>query len=150
MHSLATIGYEQTDLADFIGALTSAAVRQLIDIREVPISRKRGFSKRALSEALNAVGISYAHIKALGDPKPGREAARRGDRDGFLAIYHAHLSTSAAAVALEEAQVLAGRSMSCLMCFERDYFDCHRTVVAEALANRAGFEIRHLTVALPA
>jgi uncharacterized protein (DUF488 family) len=147
MRSLATIGYEQTGLADFIVALTGAGVKQLIDVREVPISRKRGFSKYALSEALGAAGISYAHFKALGDPKPGREAARRGDRASFLAIYHAHLATADATAALEEAGTLAANAMSCLMCFERDYLDCHRNVVAEALADRAGFKIRHLRAA---
>jgi uncharacterized protein (DUF488 family) len=147
MRSLATIGYEQSGLADFIVALTAAGVKQLIDVREVPISRKRGFSKRVLSEALYAVGISYTHLRALGDPKPGREAARRGDQAKFLRIYHAHLATADATEALDEAEALAVTALSCLMCFERDYLDCHRNLIAKALADRGEFEIQHLKVA---
>jgi hypothetical protein len=47
----------------------------LIDVRDVPLSRKPGFSKSALQANLEAHGIAYVHLKGLGDPKPGREAA---------------------------------------------------------------------------
>lgn len=147
MRTLATIGYEQTSLAEFIQALTGAGVRQLIDVREVPISRKRGFSKRALAEALSSAGIAYSHMRALGDPKPGREAARRGDHRAFREIYSAHLASEDAMAALDEASSLAKAALSCLMCFERDYLDCHRNMIAVTLASREGFEVRHLKAA---
>lgn len=147
MRTLATIGYEQTSLAEFIRALTGAGVEQLIDVREVPISRKRGFSKRALAEALSTAGIAYAHMKALGDPKLGREAARRGDHQAFHAIYSEHLTSEEAKAALDETRALATAALSCLMCFERDYLSCHRNLIADALADREGFEVRHLKAA---
>lgn len=146
MRSLATIGYERATLPDVINALTVAGVRQLIDVRAVPISRKRGFSKHALSAALNVAGIGYTHCKALGNPKAGREAARRGDRHGFLSIYGEHLATAEARAALDEAVTLASNIVSCLMCFEREYVDCHRSLIAAALAEREGFQIQHLAV----
>ena len=146
MRTLATIGYEQASLAEFIGALAGAGVKQLIDVREVPISRKQGFSKRALAEALGAAGIGYAHMRALGDPKPGREAARRGDYNAFRAIYSAHLASDDAKTALDETGALAAVAPSCLMCFERDYLTCHRNMIADVLADREGFAVRHLTV----
>ena len=144
MRTLATIGYEQTSLDDFIGALTGAGVQQIIDVREVPISRKRGFSKRALADALGSAGIGYAHIKALGGPKPGRDAARRGDLVTFRRIYNTHLASDEAKAALDQAGAMAASMPSCLMCFERDYVDCHRQIVAAALAERDGFQVRHL------
>jgi hypothetical protein len=96
--SLATIGYEGALLDHFIATLKSSSVRLLIDVRELPISRRKGFGKTALSTALEATNIGYLHLKGLGDPKPGREAARAGDYARFLKVFRAHMLTSAAQV----------------------------------------------------
>jgi hypothetical protein len=74
-HSFYAIGYEGSVLEDFVATLRSAGVETLIDVRDVPLSRKPGFSKSALQANLEAHGIAYVHLKGLGDPKPGREAA---------------------------------------------------------------------------
>ena len=143
---LFTIGYEGADLADFLATLTACGVAQVIDIRDVPISRKRGFSKNALSDALAAIGIAYVYFKELGDPKPGREAARRGEFAVFRKIYGQHLKNPDARAALAAAAQTAGEAVSCLMCFERANEHCHRTIVAVALAEKAGFAVKHLGV----
>ena len=70
-----TIGYEATTMADFLSALTGAGVQRVIDVRALPLSRRPGFSKSSLAAALNEVGIDYVHLKALGTPKEGRDAA---------------------------------------------------------------------------
>ena len=148
MHAkqLFTIGYEGADLADFLATLTACGVAQVIDIRDVPISRKQGFSKNALSDALAAKGIAYVHLKELGDPKPGREAARRGEFAAFRKIYGQHLKDPDAQAALNVAAQIAGETVSCLLCFERAPEHCHRTIVGAALAEKAGFAIKHLGV----
>jgi uncharacterized protein (DUF488 family) len=64
----------------------ATSVRLLIDVRELPTSRRKGFAKSALSSALAAADIGYLHLKGLGDPKPGRDAARAGDYAGFLKV----------------------------------------------------------------
>jgi len=56
-----TIGYEGADLDLFLGTLVKAGISHVIDVRDVPASRKRGFSKNALAAALNAQGIAYTH-----------------------------------------------------------------------------------------
>lgn len=145
-----TIGYEGTDLASFLAKLASARVRQVIDVRELPVSRKRGFSKLALTAALAENGIHYLHLRDLGDPKPGREAARRGDHRGFLRIYTRHLAGPAAQTALAEATRQATAVRSCLLCFERDHEGCHRSIVADAIVAVTGIEVTHLSVAPPA
>jgi uncharacterized protein (DUF488 family) len=76
--TLYTIGFEGADIAQFLGTLVACEIEQVLDIREVPVSRKPGFSKSSLQMALDAIGIRYCHLKALGDPKRGREAMRRG------------------------------------------------------------------------
>ena len=145
-----TIGYEGTDLASFLAQLASAGIRQVIDVRELPLSRKRGFSKSALAAALADNGIHYLHLRDLGDPKPGREAARRGDHAGFLRIYRRHLAGTAAQIALAEATRQAAAVRSCLLCFERDHEGCHRSIVADAMTAATGIEVTHLRVAPPA
>jgi uncharacterized protein (DUF488 family) len=143
---LSTIGYEGAELADFLATLSAYGVAQVIDVRDVPVSRKPGFSKRALAGALAAKGIAYVHIKELGDPKPGRDAARRGEFATFRKIYCHHLKGTDAQAALSFAARLAAETISCLLCFERAHEHCHRTIVAKALSEREGFIVRHLWV----
>jgi uncharacterized protein (DUF488 family) len=99
-----------------------------------------------VADALAASDISYVHIKQLGDPKPGREAARRGEFGTFRKIYRKHLNSPDAQAALKIAAQLAGEMPSCLLCFERAHPGCHRSIVAEALRKKADFTIAHLEV----
>ena len=128
-----TIGYEGTDIERFIAALQGAHVEVLADVRAVTVSRKAGFSKNGLRARLAEAGIEYVHLGSLGDPKPGREAARAGKYDEFRAIYGKHLATDDAQVALFTLAHLASDRKTCLMCFEREPSECHRTIVARAI-----------------
>lgn len=145
---LATIGYEAADLADFIATLRAASVTCLIDIRELAISRRRGFAKRALSAALTDAGIGYVHLRGLGDPKAGRQAARAGDAARFRHVFTRHMRTEIAQVDLRRAADLVAEGGACLMCFERDHSACHRTIVAQALSDTVPATIRHLGVSI--
>ncbi len=140
------IGYEGSTIEDFVATLKLADVQVLLDIRDVPVSRKRGFSKRALAETLEGAGVRYTHLRDLGDPKPGREAARRGDMHAFERIFRTHLEGREAQEALEKAIDIISGARACLLCFERDHSVCHRAIVAEEMANREAFQIRHLGV----
>jgi hypothetical protein len=66
------VGYEGQELDEFLSSLVGLGVRTLVDVRLTPISRKRGFSKRALAEAAESVGIEYEHLRSLGNPKDNR------------------------------------------------------------------------------
>ena len=144
--SLFTIGYEGAVIKDFIETLRAFDIKVLVDIREVPVSRKRGFSKNALAQALEQVKIRYVHLRDLGDPKPGREAARRGDMSAFEQIFREHIRTDKALKALEQARGIAYEGRACLLCFERDHSSCHRNIVAEEMLGHEINEIRHLDV----
>lgn len=146
---LFTIGYEGVEIADFLTTLADHGITQVIDVRDVPVSRKRGFSKNRLREALGGHGIEYLHLKGLGDPKQGRDAARAGRFAAFRAIYERHLETAVALAAMETACTAAVREISCLLCFERSYENCHRSIVANRLAANGKFDIRHITVQSP-
>ena len=122
-----TIGYEGATQAGMIAALRAAEVGRVIDVRAVPLSRKPGFSKNALAAGLAEAGIDYVHLKALGTPPAGREAARKGRIDVFERVYAAQLDTPEAAAEAARLIALAEETPSALLCFERDPARCHRT-----------------------
>lgn len=141
MPSLFTIGYEGKTLEEFLGALTDAGVRRLIDVRAVAASRRPGFSKTALSGALAERGISYLHLRPLGTPAAGREAARAGRIAELRDIYAGQLETPEAALAMEQALEAATDAPSALLCYEREAPDCHRSMLAERMIARMPFEV---------
>jgi len=141
---LATVGYEGASLEGLIAALQAGDVDMVLDVREVPWSRRREFAKGSLSEALAQAGIGYLHRKALGTPKPGRDAAKAGDRDSFARILASQLDSAEGQAALMEAAALARQGRLCLLCYEHDPRQCHRSEVAARLAALAPLEIRHL------
>jgi len=100
-----TIGYEGATQPELVAALRQAGVERVIDVRAVPMSRKPGFSKNVLAAGLREAGIDYVHLKALGTPPAGREAARKGRWAEMNRIYAAQLDTPEAAA--EAAQMIA-------------------------------------------
>ena len=127
---LYTVGYQGCQIDDFISALRQRQVEVLVDVRELPLSRKRGFSKRSLSESLNSSGIAYEHWRPLGSPKPLRlELRATGDWDAFADSFVDHLKENSDT--LQELVAQVSNRRSCLMCFEADPQDCHRSLVAE-------------------
>lgn len=143
---VATIGYERASLADFVATLKLAGIDVLVDIRDRAQSRRPGFSKSSISEALTAEGIRYLHMRELGDPKEGREAARRGDFVRFREIFGRVMQSSQAKEAIKNLEELAISKSICLMCFERDQTTCHRKIVADRLEKTLGLKARHLGV----
>lgn len=145
MKKLWTIGYEKAGVPDFIASLQAAKVKTLIDVREVANSRRAGFSKKALAASLDEAGIAYVHMKALGTPKAGREAARRGDVKTMHRIFEARLAEPESRLALAETAALAKKGRVCLMCLEHDWRDCHRSIVADKLQQEFGLSPAHLS-----
>jgi uncharacterized protein (DUF488 family) len=143
---LVTIGYEATDLSDFVATLREARICCLIDIRELPMSRRKGFAKRALSRALARAGIKYVHLRGLGDPKEGRDAARAGDYVRFRRVFARHMMSATAQADLRKAAQLVAQGGACLMCYERDHAACHRSTVAKAISDILDVRISHLGV----
>ncbi len=142
--TLFTIGYEGATQAAVIARLKAAGVETLVDVRAVAASRRAGFSKTILGNSLKAEGIDYLHLRALGTPKAGRDAARKGRVAEMRAIFDDHLAEPAAQLQLAELRAVAGEKRVALLCFEAHYAGCHRAVLAEQLAAEDGFEIVNL------
>ena len=144
--TLATIGYERhPEPESLIAALRTAGVQLLVDVRDLPLSRRRGFSKRALAEALQGAGIRYEHARALGNPKPYRDLYKQGSVAEGRELYTRHLQAgSTDAVDALEAQVTSGER-TCVLCVEHDHEVCHRAVLADLMHTRlSDLEVVHL------
>lgn len=126
-------------------ALTDAGVELLVDVRAVASSRRPGFAKTRLAANLTEAGIDYLHLRGLGTPAEGRAAARAGRHDEMRQVFGEHLATPAAQAELETLAglVRAGRRV-CLLCFEADPAHCHRSIVADALAEQVPLQVVHL------
>jgi uncharacterized protein (DUF488 family) len=141
-----TIGYEKATLAEFIAALRAAGVAALLDVRDRPISRRPGFSKRQLAAAIDEAGIRYVHLAALGTPPEGRLANRRREWKRFWTIVDDKLARPEAELDIARAAQIAAAAQSCLVCYEADWRCCHRARIVELLAGRYDFAPHHLTV----
>lgn len=147
---LYTIGYSGHTIESFIDVLRLHHITAVIDIRLTPLSRKPGFSKNRLHDALAAAGIAYFHIRALGTPKALRgQVFKTKDYVTFLREFRAHVVTQHAGLA--EAADLISAYRACLLCVEADPAQCHRSIVAAELAQQfAGkLTIYHLPAAQP-
>jgi uncharacterized protein (DUF488 family) len=143
-----SIGYQERSLAQIIATLKAAGVQRVIDVRDLPNSRRAGFSKRQLAAGLLEAGIDYKHLKALGTPKEGRLAARARRMEEFWRIVDAVLASPAAQLALQEAAALAVEKPSAPLCYELDHSECHRGRVAALLQDRIGSTCAHLEAPL--
>lgn len=142
---LFTIGYEQTPAKSVLDELEAAGVKLLVDVRAVASSRRPGFSKSQLAAGLDARGIGYVHLRGLGTPKDGREAARSGNIPQLEKIYSAHLKTPQARKQMDELAALVEKAGPiCILCYERDHTHCHRRWIAEIIEDREGVAIENL------
>lgn len=142
--ALYTFGYEGLTIETFIERLKQARVQLIVDVRELPLSRKKGFSKTAFREALAAADIAYEHRPSLGCPKPVRDRYKAdGDWQTYTRGFLAHLTTRKAEIVdlTKTTQALT----ACLICFEADFSFCHRTYVARAAHQAGAPAVQHLT-----
>ena len=122
-----TIGYAGKSLVEFVSVLRSAGVDRVVDVRALPLSRRKGFSKTPLSEALAEQGIEYVHLRAAGNPYRDRKQ----EITQCLALYAGHLDEHPSILSEVDA-VVEGRRAA-LLCAEAEACHCHRSVIAERL-----------------
>jgi uncharacterized protein (DUF488 family) len=146
MIELMTIGYEGLSRAEFFGMLDRCRVTMLVDIRELPISRKPGFAKTALEADMVKRGLKYAHLVELGCPRDIRHDYRAdGDWARYTKRFKAYLGGQTEA--LEKLAGCMREERCCLLCYEEDYNFCHRSYVAEKVVGVVDCDVKinHLT-----
>ena len=136
--SVFTIGHSTRAIDDFIELLRANGVKQLIDIRTIPKSRRNPqFGSEALAAALPAAGIDYVHMKALGGLRhPRKDSVNLGWRNESFRGYADYMQTPEFTTALESAIRLSAKKRTALMCAEAVPWRCHRSLVSDALLAR--------------
>ena len=128
-----TIGHSTHELAAFLSLLRGAGIEAVADVRRFPSSRRMPwFNSGRLEPALREAGIEYAHLEGLG-----------GRREGGLSGYAGHMETPAFETDLARLVERGERRSTAVMCAERDWRNCHRQFISDALMAR-GLEVSHV------
>jgi uncharacterized protein (DUF488 family) len=143
--TLFTFGYEGLSIDSFVSELRAKRIDVVCDARELPLSRKKGFSKVALSEILMDAGIEYKHVRAFGCPSKIRKRYKLdGDWKAYQIAYRKHLKKQHLAVL--DLALRARNRRICIICFEADPFRCHRSIVANAVMQHRIKSVTHLKI----
>ncbi|MFF8943084.1 DUF488 family protein [Streptomyces sp. NPDC014864] len=134
-------GYEGRDIDSFVASLLDSHIDVVADVRLTPISRKKGFSKTRLGEALAEAGIEYTHLRGLGNPKDNRAPFWEGRLDVGRARFRGVMQSEEAQTDLERLAEHARRSRVAVLCFEKDESRCHRKVVLDTVRKRAAVPV---------
>jgi uncharacterized protein (DUF488 family) len=130
-----SVGYEGLTIESLVDRLTGANVTTLIDVRLNPISRKPGFSRKRLSEALAVAGIGYVHEKELGNPPDNRDSFRTGGGDAGRTRMRSMLENGSGP-ALERVVDRAAKERIAILCVEREQDRCHRGVIIDMAVEK--------------
>ncbi len=126
-----TAGYEGMTIAAFITHLHQAGIDKVLDVREYPLSRKPGFSKKSFCEHLTAAGIAYEHSPPLGCPKDIRKRYKiDGDWAAYSKDFRAYIKEQKGV--LQQLITSSGDTNVCMVCYEADHNYCHRSLIAQA------------------
>jgi uncharacterized protein (DUF488 family) len=156
--AVVTIGVYEFDLDTFLAALRGAGVRLLVDVRQrrgVRGSRYAWANSRRLQAALAGAGIAYRHAPELAPTTELRQLQYAADdragvgkrsralldpeyRERYIheILDRADLDAFVAALPQEGA--------TALLCVEADPEACHRSLIAERLAERYGLPVTHV------
>jgi uncharacterized protein (DUF488 family) len=126
-----TIGYEGRRLEEFVQLLARTGVTRVLDIRALPLSRRKGFSKTPLSHALREAGIEYVHLRAAGNPY----RHHKDNIERCLQLYAGHLDHHPEV--LDEIEEAMKEHCVAILCVEADPLCCHRSVIADRLRAHA-------------
>jgi uncharacterized protein (DUF488 family) len=133
--TLYTVGYEKRDGKELMSLLTDQGVKALADVREKPISRKPDFRAAALRGLCRDAGIEYHGWTTLGSPTALRDdLVENGDFPDFARKFRSHAEKFMKDDLAKLAMAIQ-REPTALLCYERDHADCHRSILADLLAD---------------
>ena len=158
MTVLVTIGVYGWTLDAFLAALRRANVRRLLDVRQrrgVRGSEYAWANSKRLQAALAGAGIEYEHLPELAPTTELRhlqyaEDARRGvgkrSRERLAPEYAERFMRERLDLVDLEPVVasMPPDGATALLCVERDPEACHRSLVAQRMADEFGIALEHL------
>lgn len=129
-----TLGYQGLDLGGYIRELVKVGAGTVIDVRERAWSNRPDFIKSSLNQGLHDAKIGYVHLQAAGNPSEIRKTAKSAEE--CLTRYRKYLRDNPDAVGELYSHVrmaAESRRPACLLCYERNPHECHRSVLIEQL-----------------
>ena len=140
-----TVGHSTRELDDFLALLAAHGVRQVVDVRRYPASRRHPhFARDALAAALAGAGIAYRHEGDLGGRRTARpDSANTAWRSAAFRGYADYMDTDAFQQALGRVIELARAGPTTVLCAEAVPWRCHRQLIADALVAR-GENVSHI------
>lgn len=131
-----TVGYERRSGEDLMAALRDAGIDYLADIRDKPVSRKPDFRAAALRGFCAEAGIEYGGWSTLGSTEAQRDQLHEsGDLAKFHKTFRAYACRHLREPLDQLASIVQDKSVA-LLCYERVHEECHRSVVADLVADR--------------
>lgn len=133
-----TIGHAARSLEEFLALLLEHGVTRVVDVRRFPRSRKNPqFNSDTLPAALEAAGIGYSHLEALGGRRRARpDSVNMGWRNTSFRGYADYMQTPQFVAGLAALLKLVAAGRVALMCAEAVPWRCHRSLIADALLAR--------------
>jgi uncharacterized protein (DUF488 family) len=144
-NTIYTIGHSTHSLVEFIKMLQSFFIKNLVDIRSFPGSRKfPQFNKENLEASLKENGIGYIHLKDLGGRRKVREDSKnnRWRNDSFKG-YADYMESENYERAVSKLQAIALGQPTDFMCSEAVWWRCHRSLVSDYLKAK-GWTVWHI------
>jgi uncharacterized protein (DUF488 family) len=146
-----TIGHSTRPIEEFLDLLRAHGIKQVIDIRTIPKSRRNPqYSLDALAASLAAAEIGYLHLKELGGLRhPRRDSINQGWRNASFRGYADYMQMPEFSAGLDRAIALAKEKPTALMCAEAVPWRCHRSLVSDALLVRGMRVLEIISAAQP-
>jgi len=142
---LFTLGYEGAKIEDFLGVLCAQSVDVIVDVRQLPLSRKPGFSKGSFHKRATAAGLDYIHAPIFGCPKNIREKYKLDSNwNSYTVEFEKYLNDNYEII-VDLAKFVKDTN-ACLVCFEKDYRNCHRGIIANYVDVLLKSQTIHLVV----
>lgn len=140
-----TIGHSTHPIEEFLALLNAHDVRQLIDVRTIPKSRRNPqFNRDELAAALKRSKILYKHVPELGGLRhPRKDSINTAWQNASFRGYADYMQTHQFDQSLRELMQEAATRRTAIMCAEAVPWRCHRSLIADALAAR-GVEVEHI------
>ena len=125
--------------------LAAHGIDAIADVRRFPMSRRHPhFNSDVMSAWLAAAGVAYRHFVDLGGRRPAsRASANIGLRNASFRGYADYMATPPFQRALDALLEWSRERRAAVMCAEAVYWQCHRHLLADALAARA-IDVRHI------
>lgn len=133
-----TIGHSTREIDEFIALLRQHDIRQLVDIRTIPKSRRNPqYGQEQLKQSLEEAGIRYVYMKSLGGLRSkSKDSINDAWRNASFRNYADYMQTDEFKSGVEELIDLASETTTAIMCAEAVPWRCHRSLVSDALLAR--------------